>query len=395
MANRRRDSFETTSRKEIVVNARYLSIIGVAAIMTSGCAAGIKVQTDIAQPTLSQYHTYFLLPGHPSCDVDLDRRVEAEVTASLARRSWIEAPSDEAEAVVVINAATTEKHTDAAFYEGWGGWGWQQFKDTQASGPVHDYKPGAIVVDIFDARTKQAVWRGTATEVTESRRRDEPRFTQAAIDKLFERFPTIEAAGDFPERTVIADEHASRITFVESPAVLITVDGPPVYRALPGTDLSRVMNTGAFIARDDSGIHYLWLAGCWMQAYTLTGWWSPAGIVPAGLDDVLGQAVQAQTVSVTGIPQVENGGNEIPAVFVSSTPMHLIVTDGPPAFAPLAGTPILYLKNTAAHVFKEPTDQELYVYVSGEWYRAWTTDGPWERLSSASVPADLATLPVE
>ena len=64
------------------MNARYLTIIGVAAKMTSGCAAGIKVQTDIAQPTLSRYHTYFLLPGHPSGDVDLDRRVEAEITGA-------------------------------------------------------------------------------------------------------------------------------------------------------------------------------------------------------------------------------------------------------------------------------------------------------------------------
>ena len=75
--------------------------------------------------------------------------------------------------------------------------------------------------------------------------------------------------------------------------------------------------------------------------------------------------------------------------------MQLIVTDGPPQFAPLQGTPILYVKNTSAHVFKEPTDQELYVFVSGQWYRAWTTDGPWEHLSSVSLPADLASLPVD
>lgn len=61
--------------------------------------------------------------------------------------------------------------------------------------------------------------------------------------------------------------------------------------------------------------------------------------------------------------------------------MHLIVTDDRPPFAQLAGTSILYLKNTSSHVFREPTNHELYVFISAEWYRAWTTDGPWERLS--------------
>lgn len=48
------------------------------------------------------------------------------------------------------------------------------------------------------------------------------------------------------------------------------------------------------------------------------------------------------------------------------------------------------MKNTSAHVFKEPTDQQLYVFVSGQWFRAWTTDGPWQHLPNDALPADLA-----
>jgi Domain of unknown function (DUF4136) len=389
--------WRSAERKGTVVNARYLTIVGVAAIMTAGCAAAVKVQTENGQPALSHYHTYFLLPGHPSDDPDLDHRVQAEVVAAFARRSWVETPSDEAEAVVVIHAATTEKHSDAAFYEGWGGWGWQQFTEAGSSAAVHDYKPGSIVIDVFDAHTKQGVWRGIATDATENRRRDDIRFTQTAIDKLFGHFPTIEATVDVPDRVVSIEDQSPRITFAESPAVLITVDGNPAYRSIPGTDLSRVMNTRAFIVRDDSGIHYLRLSDRWMQAYTLTGWWSPAGIVPAGLDDAFAQALKAGSVEFAERtqPADDHVGGEIPAVYVSSIPMHLIVTDGPPEFAPLEGTPILYVKNTSAHVFKEPTDQELYVFVSEQWYRAWSTDGPWERLSNVSLPVDLARLPAD
>jgi Domain of unknown function (DUF4136) len=378
------------------VNAKHLAIVGLVAMLTASCAPGVRIQTDRVQPTLSEYRTYFLLPGHSSGDPDLDQRVRSDVRAAFAGRGWVDAPRNEADAVVVIHAATAEKHADSAFYEGWGGWGWQQFTESRTSGPVHDYKAGSIVIDIFDARTQQAIWRGVATDAAIDIRPKDIRLTQAAIDKLFLRFPTIEAAGDGQERAVAIDGKLPRITFAQLPAVLITVDGDPVYREIPGTDLWRVMNTRAFIARDDSGIHYLRLANRWMQAYTLTGWWSPAGTVPDGTDAAFEQAVEAKAVDATdhvGGQASATADAGIPTVYVTSTPMELILTDGPPAFAPYEGTSLQYVANTSARVFKEPTDQELYVFLSGQWYRAWTTDGPWQRLSNDALPADLAKLP--
>jgi hypothetical protein len=111
------------------------------------------------------------------------------------------------------------------------------------------------------------------------------------------------------------------------------------------------------------------------------------------------QAIEAKAVDVTDYAgaQESDGDNSIgagiPTVYVTTTPMDLIVTDGPPEFVSFNGTPLLYVKNTWARVFKEPTDQELYVFVSGQWYRAWSTDGPWEHLTSEGLPADIAKLP--
>jgi Domain of unknown function (DUF4136) len=384
------------------VSAKHLALAGIAAMMTASCAPGVRIETDRAQPTLSEYHTYFLLPGHSSGDPDhLDQRVRSDLTAAFAGRGWVDAPRNEADAVVVIHAATAKEHADSAFYEGWGGWGWGQFTESRASGPLHEYKPGSIVIDIFDARTKQAIWRGVATDAAIDVRPKDVRLTQAAINKLFLRFPTIEATGDGQERAIAIDGELPRITFAQLPAVLIAVDGHPVYREIPGTDLWRVVNTRAFIVRDDSGIHYLRLANRWMQAYTLTGWWSPAGTVPDGTDAAFEQAVAAKAVDATdrsgasasrSDDSVEAG---LPTVYVTSTPMELIVTDGPPAFVPFEATTLQYLENTSAHVFREPTDQELYVFLTGQWYRAWTTDGPWQRLSTDELPADLAKLPAD
>jgi hypothetical protein len=76
-------------------------------------------------------------------------------------------------------------------------------------------------------------------------------------------------------------------------------------------------------------------------------------------------------------------------VHVSTTPTVLIVTNGEPEFAPVEGSKLLYMKNTTSRVYQEPTDQELYVHVSDQWYRAWTESGPWQHVSAGDVPADL------
>jgi hypothetical protein len=51
------------------------------------------------------------------------------------------------------------------------------------------------------------------------------------------------------------------------------------------------------------------------------------------------------------------------------------------------------MKNTTARVLEEPTDQELYVLVSGQWYRAWTEEGPWQHMNDEDLPADFAKVP--
>jgi hypothetical protein len=74
------------------------------------------------------------------------------------------------------------------------------------------------------------------------------------------------------------------------------------------------------------------------------------------------------------------------------TPAELIVMDGPPRYAPVEGMTLEYVENTTATVFKEPTDDELYVLTSGGWFRAWTNDGPWQFVPRNELPADIAAV---
>jgi len=191
-----------------------------------------------------------------------------------------------------------------------------------------------------------------------------------------------------------------RLLFSEQSAILVLIDGDPVYRAVDGTDLQRIVNTKPFIVRDPAGIYYMKVFDGWMEAYTLTGMWSVAGVPPPGAQQALRRAVAARTVDLLDgarpgkpgeSPKLDGGAP--PSIVISIEPAELIATDGPPRFAPVGDTSLEYVVNTTANVFKEPTDDELYVLTSGRWFRAWTTDGPWEFVPNGELPADIAAIP--
>ena len=192
--------------------------------------------------------------------------------------------------------------------------------------------------------------------------------------------------------------HAPRFVFSDRPSILVLIDGKPVYRSVEGTDLRRIINTKPFIVGDSSGLHYLKVFDGWMEAYGLDGW-SVSGVAPEGAEQALQEAVAAKTVDVldgatpatADTPHLDD--DTAPSIIVSQEPAELIVTDGPARFAALAGTPLQYVENTTAHVFKEPTDHQLYVLAAGRWFRAWTTHGPWQFVSSRELPADLIRIP--
>lgn len=178
-----------------------------------------------------------------------------------------------------------------------------------------------------------------------------------------------------------------RIFFSSSPAALIQIDGDPEYQDVPGTELQRIVNTKALVLRDDSDMHYLKLGEIWMEADGLAGPWSPAGMLPDGLDRALAGAPVTADIDQSSLPTAAQ--NQMPAVFTATTPAALIVTDGDARFVRVNGTPLLRLENTSALVYKEPTDKEMYVHLSNGWFRAWTMDGAWERVPESSLPADL------
>jgi hypothetical protein len=287
----------------------------------------------------------------------------------------------------VTNVATPEKRSRSAFYQGWGGWAYRIPGSARSDGTLM-YKPGAIVVDIFDARTKRLLWTGSARGLSSKDANSEKHRVAKAITAMLETFPA-DTDSFLPARGEAKPPDSAlnpQLFFASSPAVLVRIDGEPKYQQIAGTELRRLVNTDSFIVADQADINYLRLGNIWMESDGLSGDWSPAGTLPVGIERALnGTPGRREGDLVLTIPS----DDQIPAVFTATTPAYLIVTDGPPRFTSIKGSSLLRVANTSATVVKEPTDKQLYVRLPDGWVRSWTTNGPWERIGDAALPTDI------
>jgi hypothetical protein len=365
----------------------FLTAALTAVIATAGCVEGIELHSaDTSLAAGSRYVTYFVLPGTPSGNAGTDAELKAALVSALADRGLVETSPDEAEAVVIPHVATPAAHSREAFYRGWGGWAWHT-ADAQSRNGSESYKDGTVVVDIFDAWTKDLVWHGAAHEGKPVDAAASTHTIERAVESLFKDFPQVDRTkhARAVQRIPATPTESMHIVFSSGPAILLRLTGEPKYEDVEGTELQRLTNVDALILRDESGIYYLRIGGRWLEASALSGSWSVAGAVPEGADAAR-QAYTAQRSDPLASIQLHG---LLPTIFVAEAPAALVITDGEPAYAGVGGTALRRMQNANATVFQEPTDHELYVHLPAGWYRAWTTNGPWQGVTSSELPADL------
>jgi hypothetical protein len=183
-----------------------------------------------------------------------------------------------------------------------------------------------------------------------------------------------------------------QIIFSATPALLIRIDGAPSLRQLSGSSLLRVINTRSLILLDPAtGQYYLYVLDRWLDAPAVRGPWAPAASVSSALEAAKQAAVAAGQVDLLEPPPAGQGA--FPTTYVSTGPAELIETNGAPEWSPIPGAELLYVTNTNAHVFLELKTQLTYVLLSGRWFRARSTSGPWEYVAPTQLPSDFARIP--
>lgn len=166
---------------------KRLAFAATVAMMLAACASTPNVQTDF-DPTaqFSRYHTYAWTATPEFGAPLMQQRITASIDAKLGAMGWTPAPAATADVVIAAQVITREQLSIDTFNSGgWGGWG----PPGHGSAHVRSYTVGTLVLDIFDAKTKRAVWRGTASGALPKSNDKATAKTQEAIDRMFASFP--------------------------------------------------------------------------------------------------------------------------------------------------------------------------------------------------------------
>jgi hypothetical protein len=250
-----------------------------------------------------------------------------------------------------------------------------------------DNDSGAGEAVIRDVKVTDVRW-------PESRDADEQRFTavvEAAIpasgftistEKLSASLATAETVQKSLEDL---KNDPPVIVFAEELAVLLLYDGDPKYSEIDNSPYERVLNTPFAVIRKKGGKqHWLSSGKFWYAANSAMGPWSPTSSPPKDLEKMLAEAMKDA-----------EGPAEPPAIVTAKQPTELVVTAGKPDWQSLSGGQLLYVQNTETAWLRELATNNMYILLSGRWFRSKSKDGPWTFVRADELPQSFADIPPE
>ncbi len=189
-----------------------------------------------------------------------------------------------------------------------------------------------------------------------------------------------------PVKSVAANPTPPTILISDVPAIVLLVDGKPVLAPIQGSTLQYVVNTNWDLFYDGSD-YYLLSGKTWLKAKDLHGPWAVTMKLPAEIGKL--PAKQNWDAVLKAIPP---SVSTAPRVFFTDKPAELLVFHGSPVYATIPGTSLNYVSNTDNKVFRHQPDNQIYILISGRWFRSASLNGPWT-YASDTLPADFAAIP--
>jgi hypothetical protein len=161
-------------------------------LVATGAASAQQVSTDFDhQANFSQYKTYSWRAITPANSL-WDTRIKSAVDGQLAAKGWTQVSSGGDVAIVAIKTTQTQR-TLQTFYDGLGGgWGWRGFGGGgfgESETTEQDYKDGTLVIDMYEAKTKQLIWRSSAEDTLSNNADKNEKNLEKGVAKMFKNFP--------------------------------------------------------------------------------------------------------------------------------------------------------------------------------------------------------------
>jgi hypothetical protein len=157
-----------------------------------GTSSAQQVKTDYDRnANFGQYKTYSWEQVKTKDALDVDR-IKSAVNAALAAKGWTLVDSGGDVSIVAIEM-TRNQQTLNTFYDGFGGgWGWRRFGGGgfgETTTTTETYKVGTLVLDLFDTKTKQLIWRGASSDTLSNNSDKNIRNLDKGVEKMFKNFP--------------------------------------------------------------------------------------------------------------------------------------------------------------------------------------------------------------
>jgi hypothetical protein len=170
-----------------------LALVGMTLVF-AGMASAQQVKTDYDRSAnFALYKTYSWEHVETRDPLNVDR-IKHAVNTVLAARGWTMVDSG-ADVAVVAMEITRDQQTLNTFYDGLGGgWGWRRFGGGgfgEATTTTDTYKVGTVVVDLFDTKNKQLIWRGSASDTLSDNSDKNIKNLNESVDKMFKHFPPV------------------------------------------------------------------------------------------------------------------------------------------------------------------------------------------------------------
>ena len=171
------------------------------------------------------------------------------------------------------------------------------------------------------------------------------------------------------------------IVFSDELAVLLLYDGKPNFSPIDNSSYERALNTTFLVVRvKGSKAHWMGSGNQWFSAGDPLGPWQVNSKPPADLVKMVPTEDDAAAV-------------EVNKVVVATKPTELIATDGKAKWTSLPGGELLYVENTESPWLRELSTGNMYVLLSGRWYRSKSDAGPWTFVRADELPASFKDIP--
>jgi hypothetical protein len=183
------------------------------------------------------------------------------------------------------------------------------------------------------------------------------------------------------------------VFFSQVPAVLVNIDGDPIWSPIVRNELQFAVNTNWDLFRHPpTGRFYLRVDQSWLSATAINGPWTRAGTLPGAFASLPADANWADVKAAVPGKPIATG--QQPGVFVSTRPAELILLDGVPRQIAVKDTNLVWIGNTDSDLFRMGPGGSLYYLVSGRWFSAPAFTGPWT-FATPTLPEDFKRIPLE